>query len=184
MSTQTHTAKLKPTLLALVTSASLFAGLGAVVWAATSGVTRAHAAEVGQPAPDVDLPGTPVAAKLADLRGRYVYVDFWASWCGPCKLSFPWMSALQARYQPTELTVLTINLDKQRRDADRFVQQNPAAFAVAYDPAGESAKRFALKTMPSSYLIGPDGQVLWAHRGFTLDERAELDRQIDRIVKK
>ncbi len=144
----------------------------------------AHAVDVGQPAPDVDLPGTPVAAKLADLRGRYVYVDFWASWCGPCKLSFPWMAALQARYQPTELTVLTINLDKQRRDADRFVQQNPAAFAVAYDPAGESAKRFAIKTMPSSYLIGPDGQVLWAHRGFTLDERAELDRQIERIVKK
>ena len=130
----------------------------------------AGAVEVGQPAPDVDLPGTPVVAKLADLRGHYVYVDFWASWCGPCKRWFRW--------------VLTINLDKQRRDADRFVQQNPAAFAVAYDPAGESAKRFALKTMPSSYLIGPDGQVLWAHRGFTLDERAELDRQIDRIVKK
>jgi 3-oxoacyl-[acyl-carrier-protein] synthase II len=78
----------------------------------------------------------------------------------------------------------TINLDNQRRDADRFLQQHPAAFAVAFDPAGESAKRFALKTMPSSFLIGPDGQVLWTHRGFTLDQRPELDRQIDRIVKK
>jgi len=144
----------------------------------------AHAVEVGQPAPNIALAGTPVAQQLADLRGRYVYVDFWASWCGPCKLSFPWMGTLQARYKPSELTVLTINLDKQQRDADRFLQQHPAALAVAFDPAGESAKRFALKTMPSSFLIGPDGQVLWTHRGFTLDQRPELDRQIDRIVKK
>jgi thiol-disulfide isomerase/thioredoxin len=144
----------------------------------------AHAVEVGQPAPNIALAGTPVASQLADLRGRYVYVDFWASWCGPCRLSFPWMGALQARYKPSELTVITINVDKQRRDADRFLQQNPAAFAVAFDPAGESAKRFALKTMPSSFLIGPDGQVLWTHRGFTLDQRPELDRQIDSIVKK
>ena len=144
----------------------------------------AHAVEVGQPAPNIALQGTPVAQQLADLRGRYVYVDFWASWCGPCKLSFPWMGTLQARYKPSELTVLTINLDKQQRDADRFLQQNPATFAVAFDPAGESAKRFALKTMPSSFLIGPDGQVLWTHRGFTLDQRPDLDRQIDRIVKK
>ena len=143
-----------------------------------------HAVEVGQPAPNIALAGTPVASQLADLRGRYVYVDFWASWCGPCRLSFPWMGALQARYKPSELTVVTINVDKQRRDADRFLQQNPAGFAVAYDPAGESAKRFALKTMPSSFLIGPDGQVLWTHRGFTLDQRPELDRQIDSIVKK
>ena len=146
--------------------------------------TGAQAVEVGQPAPNIALPGSPVASQLAELRGRYVYVDFWASWCGPCRLSFPWMGALQARYKPSELTVITINLDKQRRDADRFLQQNPAGFAVAYDPAGESAKLFALKTMPSSFLIGPDGQVLWTHRGFTLDQRPELDRQIDRIVKK
>lgn len=145
---------------------------------------HAGAVEVGQPAPDVELIGTPVTSKLADLRGRYVYVDFWASWCGPCRLSFPWMGTLQARYKPSELTVISINLDKQRRDAERFLQQTPAAFAVAYDPAGESAKRFALKTMPSAYLLGPDGQVLWAHRGFTLDERSALDQQIDRIVKK
>ena len=160
------------------------AALPALVAFAAWGGTCAHAVEVGQPAPNIALQGTPVAQQLADLRGRYVYVDFWASWCGPCKLSFPWMGTLQARYKPSELTVLTINLDKQQRDADRFLQQNPAAFAVAFDPAGESAKRFALKTMPSSFLIGPDGQVLWTHRGFTLDQRPDLDRQIDRIVKK
>lgn len=166
----------KPARLAALRSALL-------VWAALSG-SGAQAVEVGQAAPPIALQGTPLATQLADLRGRYVYVDFRASWCGPCKLSFPWMGALQARYKPSELTVLTINLDKHRRDADRFLQQNPATFAVAFDPAGESAKRFALKTMPSSFLIGPDGQVLWTHRGFTLDQRPELDRQIDRIVQK
>jgi cytochrome c biogenesis protein CcmG/thiol:disulfide interchange protein DsbE len=173
-------ARLPATRMARLSRAALLA-LSALAACVTH---SAHAVEVGQPAPSIALQGTPVAQQLADLRGRYVYVDFWASWCGPCKLSFPWMGTLQARYKPSELTVLTINLDKQQRDADRFLQQNPAAFAVAYDPAGESAKRFALKTMPSSFLIGPDGQVLWTHRGFTLDQRPDLDRQIDRIVKK
>lgn len=165
-------------------SACLQVARAALLVLAALVATGVQAVEVGQPSPNIALPGSPVASQLAELRGRYVYVDFWASWCGPCRLSFPWMGTLQARYKPSELTVITINLDKQRRDADRFLQQNPAGFAVAFDPAGESAKLFALKTMPSSFLIGPDGQVLWTHRGFTLDQRPELDRQIDRIVKK
>jgi len=144
----------------------------------------AYALEAGQMAPDVALGGTTVASQMADLRGRYVYVDFWASWCGPCRLSFPWLGKLQASYKSDELTVLAINLDKQRRDADRFLLQTPAAFALAYDPSGESARRFEVKTMPSSYLIGPDGKVLLTHRGFTAEDTAQLESQIERLLRK
>ena len=150
---------------------------GWLMWAAC-----AHAIEVGQRAPDVALNDLPGVAKLSDLRGRFVYVDFWASWCGPCRLSFPWLATLQARHKREDLTVLAINLDKNRRDAERFLKFQPATFAVAYDPSGESARLFELKTMPSSYLIGPDGQVLYTHRGFTAEDTTRLNQTIERLT--
>ncbi len=139
----------------------------------------AQAAEPGQPAPDIALPQATLAAKhLAELRGQLVYLDFWASWCGPCRQSFPWMGELQKKYGARGLQVLAINLDKQRADADAFLARTPAGFALAFDAQGEAAKRFAIKGMPSSVLIGPDGQVLWTHRGFRIDEAADLEARI------
>lgn len=146
-------------------------------------LSSAQALDVGQRAPDVPLPGMPGVSKLSDWRGRHVYVDFWASWCGPCRISFPWLGALQARYKPEELTVVAINLDKNRRDADRFLQTQAAPFALAFDPSAQSARAFDVKTMPSSYLISPDGQVLLVHRGFTSEDGARLAREIDRWVR-
>ena len=143
-----------------------------------------HALEIGQRAPEVVLNDLPGVSKLSDLRGRYVYVDFWASWCGPCRISFPWLATLQSRYKSEELTVLAINLDKQRRDADRFLKAQPPAFAVAYDASGDAARQFELKTMPSSYLLGPDGRVLYTHRGFTTEDIPRLNQDIERLVRK
>lgn len=140
------------------------------------------ALEVGERAPDIALPDSAVASQLSQLRGRHVYVDFWASWCAPCKQSFVWMQSLQARHPPEKLTVLAINLDKQRSDAERFLKNHPASFALAFDPAGDSARRFAVKAMPSAYLISPEGQVLWVHRGFHPQEVPALAGQIERLL--
>ena len=145
--------------------------------------TPCTAVEVGQAAPDIALPDSALASQLSQLRGRHVYLDFWASWCAPCQQSFAWMHKLQARHHPEKLTVLAINLDKQQADAERFLKKHPAGFALAFDPAGESARRFALKTMPSAYLISPDGQVLMVHRGFHPQDVPELMGQIERWVE-
>lgn len=145
-------------------------------------VPTAAAVEVGQTAPDIDLSGVAPGFALSTLRGRHVYVDFWASWCGPCRQSFPWLAALQARYRPEQLTVLAINLDKHRTDADRFLARYPAPFPVVYDPQGDTARRYGVKAMPSSYLLAPDGRVLHAHRGFTLEDAGRLDKRIDALI--
>lgn len=138
----------------------------------------AQAVQGGEPAPDLALPGQPAAVRLADWRGRLVYVDFWASWCGPCRQSFPWMNDLQARLGTRGLQVLGVNLDARREVADRFLAQHPAHFALAFDPAGDSAKRFGIKAMPSSVLVGTDGRVLFTHAGFREEQRAELETRI------
>jgi thiol-disulfide isomerase/thioredoxin len=139
----------------------------------------ACAVDVGQAAPEIDLPGAATGAqKLSDLKGKVVYLDFWASWCGPCRQSFPWMNDMQKKYGARGLQIVGMNLDAKRADADKFLADNPALFALAFDAKGESPKRVGVKGMPTSVLIGADGKVLAVHQGFKEEERAELEARL------
>lgn len=141
-----------------------------------------HAAAGGD-APDFALDGRGAPVKLADLRGKFVYLDFWASWCAPCKRSFPWMASLQQRYGAAGLQVVAINVDTRRLDADQFLAATPAAFVIAYDPTGATPKKYAIKGMPSSVLIDPSGKIIASHTGFTADTPAQVERDIELALK-
>ena len=138
--------------------------------------------EAGTAAPDLTLPGLKDAVSLAQLKGKVVYVDFWASWCGPCKKSFPFMNELKAKYGAQGFEVLAVNLDAKRGDADKFLTEVPAQFTVAFDTNGESARRFEIKGMPSSYLVGRDGKIAAAHKGFHEEDRKELESRIVQVL--
>jgi cytochrome c biogenesis protein CcmG, thiol:disulfide interchange protein DsbE len=142
-------------------------------------LSPAQAAAPGAAAPAFNLEGRSGPVSLAAYKGKYVYLDFWASWCGPCKRSFPWMGELQKRYGPAGLQVVAINVDAARADAQRFLAENPADFVIAYDAEGAVAKQYAIKGMPSSVLIGPDGKIVHVHAGFN-DETA---RSVDAGIK-
>jgi thiol-disulfide isomerase/thioredoxin len=142
------------------------------------------AVDVGQAAPAFELPGATGSVKLADLRGKLVYVDFWASWCGPCKQSFPWMNEMQAKYGANGLQIVGIAVDNQRADAEQFLRETPAKFTVAFDVKGETPKSYRIKGMPSSYLIAPDGRVLYAHAGFREQDKKELEERIRQALPK
>src|SRR5678816_1183854 len=118
------------------------------------GAAPAHAARIGDSAPAFELAmadGRPVS--LASLRGNVVYVDFWASWCVPCKRSFPWMNALHDRHRGQGFAIVAINVDKRRPDAERFLRDVPATFPVVFDAAGATPAAFDVKGMPSSYPV-------------------------------
>ena len=136
------------------------------------------AIDPGQPAPEFELPGLHGPVDLADFKGKLIYVDFWASWCGPCRQSFPWMNEMQAKYGARGLQVVGVNLDRKRDDADRFLAEIPATFTIAFDTHGDSAKRFGVKGMPTSALIAPDGKVIFMHAGFRIEERQALEDRI------
>ena len=140
-------------------------------------------AEVGSPAPGFALEGPAGPVSLAAYRGKYVYLDFWASWCAPCKRSFPWMSELQKRYGEAGLVVVAVNVDATRADAERFLASTPAGFAVAWDPAGSVAKAYRIKGMPSSVLIDPKGQVVQVHTGYNDDSARKIEQQIKLAMK-
>jgi thiol-disulfide isomerase/thioredoxin len=107
-----------------------------------------------------------VALDLADFRGRVVYLDFWASWCGPCRQSFPWMETLQSTYQGRGLAIVAVNLDRDRADADKFLKQFHPTFEVRFDPKGELAELYKVQGMPSSVLIDRHGVMRFTHVGF------------------
>jgi thiol-disulfide isomerase/thioredoxin len=139
----------------------------------------ALAVSVGEPAPSIALPDADGRTiELAKLRGRVVYVDFWASWCGPCKRSFPWMNEMADKYGASGLTIVAINLDKKREDAQRFLQLAPARFAIAYDPAGTTPVAFAVKAMPSSYLVDAAGKIALVESGFRDERKGEVEERI------
>jgi cytochrome c biogenesis protein CcmG/thiol:disulfide interchange protein DsbE len=144
----------------------------------------ATAADVGAPAPALALAtaGGDVVA-LDQLRGKVVYVDFWASWCGPCRKSFPWMAEMQRKYGPSGFTVVAVNLDKKRPDAERFLRVTPAQFTVVYDPAGTTPAVWNVKAMPSSFLIDAKGNVVVVESGFHDHKVAELENRIKTLVE-
>lgn len=134
----------------------------------------ASAAPAAVQAPLFDLPG----ARLAELRGKVVYVDFWASWCAPCRKSFPFMNALQQRHGAAGLQVVAINVDEKREDAAAFLAKVPAGFMIAYDPSGVTPKAYGVRGMPSSALVGRDGRLLWMHTGFNEADQEKLEERI------
>jgi len=147
--------------------------------------TSAHAVESGQTMPAFSLARMGGGSlSPADLKGSVVYLDFWASWCAPCKQSFPWLNEMQSKYKDKGFKVVAINLDQNTADAEAFLKGTPAAFTIAFDAKGDSPSKFRVKGMPSSFLIGPDGTVLKVHSGFKANDRAELEAAIQLALTK
>ncbi len=143
----------------------------------------AWAVDAGEPAPALRLATAKGDAVALDrLRGQIVYVDFWASWCGPCRRSFPWMNEMQAKYGAQGFTVVGVNVDKKRPDAERFLAQHPAGFAIVYDDGGVTPTAWGVKGMPSSYLVDRTGQVVFVERGFTDENKAAMEERIARLL--
>jgi thiol-disulfide isomerase/thioredoxin len=121
------------------------------------------------------LPATSVQAQdaldLSAYRGKIIWVDFWASWCTPCRRSFPWLNEVMERYGEQDFVVVGVNLDKERKLAADFLRETPARFPIAYDPEGKFASAYKVVGMPSSFLIDREGKVISSHIGFRRDEQ-------------
>ena len=119
---------------------------------------------------------------LGALHGRVVYLDFWASWCGPCKQSFPWMESMKTAYAAQGLEIVTVNLDSKRADADKFLEQFHPTFDVRFDPKGELAELYKVHGMPSSLLIDRQGVTRFSHVGFRPIDAAVYEGQLRELL--
>ena len=114
---------------------------------------------------------------LSAYAGKVVYLDFWASWCGPCAESFPWLNQMQAKYGK-DLTIVGVNVDTDARAAAGFLKKHPARFAIVNDPAGTLPERYRIEGMPSSVILDGTGRVLHQHHGFRAEDVAHYEAAI------
>ncbi len=145
-----------------------------------------RAAKVGDLAPALvltDLQGK--AVKLADLRGKVVLVDFWASWCVPCRKEIPLLDEMARKYTADgkPLVVLAINVDQDRGNAEKLLRElKVSTLVVALDPDGKAAAAFDVPTMPSSFVVDSNGDVRLVHAGFEPGDERDLAAAVDQAL--
>ena len=158
-----------------------FSRLAAAVFLSTTFI--ASAVEVGDIVPTVrgprlDKPGS----SLPPVKGQVVYVDFWASWCVPCRQSMPILDGLYKKHGAAGFAVVGVNKDVTEADARRFLQQVKVDFPLITDDADLLARAFDVKAMPSGYLVDRKGVVRQVHRGFTAQTAGALESQIMKLL--
>ncbi len=121
---------------------------------------------------------------LSSYRGRVVYLDFWASWCIPCKDSFPWMNEMQEKYKKNGLVIIAVNLDDDRQLAKRFLKKNPGKFTISYNQDGSVASKYGVEVMPSSYLIDKSGNLIYKKLGFKHKDKDKMEAAIKNALAK
>ena len=119
---------------------------------------------------------------LAQYQGKVVMLDFWASWCVPCRRSFPWMNEMHDRYKQDGLVIIAVNLDKEAQDAAEFLAEFPANFLIEYDPDASLAMELGVEAMPSSFIYGRDGQPFDKHMGFRVAKQDQYEAAIRRAL--
>ena len=135
-------------------------------------------------APDLSFPDeTGRTLRLADFKGRVVLLDFWASWCVPCRVSFPAVDALHKELGTRGFAALAVNVDEQRKNADSFLEVRPHTMPVVFDPKGRAAEAFALEAMPSTLILDRAGRVRFRHMGYTEKTIAQYRAEILELLK-
>ena len=141
------------------------------------------AIEIGSPTPNCDLKefnsGNPV--QLAK-PGKVLYVDFWASWCGPCEQSMPFLEQINTELKAKNFEVIAINLDETKEDAEQFLQNHKINFTVAVNPDNQCPNNYGVLAMPSSYIIDRQGKIRFIQLGFHTEEKAELRAKIEKLL--
>ncbi len=147
-------------------------------------VIASAAVNQGTAAPDFELPllDSRDKLRLRDYRGRVVLLDFWASWCGPCRQSLPEYQKLREEFPRKDFEVIAITVDEDAADALKFLERHALRFPLPHDPQGKVAGAYQPLGMPTSYLIDRNGVVRSRHSGFNMEDVAPLRAHIEQLV--
>lgn len=147
----------------------------------------ASAGKVGTKAPPFtlkDATGSEVSS--TDFNGKVLFINFWASWCGPCKKEFPELIDFIGGYGPAEAVLLAVNIDKKRSFADKFLKEAgtlPPNMIVLYDPKTEVVSKFKTAAMPTSFLIDRNGRIRYIHLGFQKSSPERWVKEFNELLK-
>ena len=136
------------------------------------------------PAPKFQLAsmaGKPVS--LDQYKGQVVMINFWASWCGPCREEMPILEKLHAKYKPMGFTMIGVNVEPDSAEAAKWLKATPVTFPILFDTKSEVSKLYSVQSMPSTVIIDRKGNLRWLHRGYKAGDENEYLNQIRALVR-
>jgi thiol-disulfide isomerase/thioredoxin len=140
----------------------------------------------GVEAPAVELPNLPrqedKTTSLESLRGKVVYLDFFASWCGPCRISLPRLNEIRNELADRGFEVLAVNVDEFEEDALAFLEEIPVDYPVIWDPQGDSPRQYGILGMPTAYLVDREGVIRHVHQGFRKSDTEKVRAMVIELL--
>lgn len=148
------------------------------------GISVANAAAVKGPAPNFTLKSlNGKNLKLSEMRGNVVLINFWASWCGPCRQEMPLLNALHKKYEPLGFTVLGVNVEEKTGDARGFLGNFPVDFPVLLDSSNKVSKLYDVVAMPTTVVVDRDGNMRFLHKGYKPGDEKEYRKMVKKLIR-
>ena len=148
-------------------------------------ITLTQSPLIDEPVPDVGirLLDSPDEFRLSDYRGNIVVVNFWASWCGPCREEMPLLNELHKKYEPLGFTVLGVNVEEDARNARGFLKNFPVDFPVVLDNKNQVSKKYNVIAMPTTVVVDRDGNVRFLHKGYKSGDEEKYRKMVKKLVR-
>jgi len=144
---------------------------------------------VSASAPSGVAPGFTLPSRAGDnvsleqLKGKVVMLNFWASWCGPCRTEMPLLEQMHKRYSSLGFSLIGVNVEANTADAERWLKDTPVSFPVLFDRESKVSKMYDVNAMPSTVFIDRKGNIRYLHRGYKPGDESEYLNQIRALLK-
>jgi thiol-disulfide isomerase/thioredoxin len=147
-------------------------------------LSAAQAAEVQGKAPDFTLKSSSGKnLKLSEHRGEVVLLNFWASWCGPCRKEMPYLEQIQEKYADYGFTVLGVNVEEDSSKANKMLKDIPVSFPILYDTTNSVSKAYKVSAMPTTVIIDRDGNMRYLHKGYKSGDEATYKQWVKKLIR-
>lgn len=145
---------------------------------------QTHAAKANASAPDFTLASNQGKnLRLKEQRGEVIMINFWASWCGPCRQEMPFLDELHQRYSKAGFQIWGVNMDADKADAEHMLKKIPVSFPILFDPEGKVGSAYNVEAMPSSIFIDREGKIRHIHKGYRPGEEATYKKYIKELIR-